>query len=77
MVRKYDYKKMHMISQAMYEKLKKCLSDDKKDISQQGVEVETEQTEQPIDPKGGYQSQYKNPIPGPSHINPETGEYYI
>lgn len=57
--KKLDYSKMHLISQSMYEKLKKCLSEDTKKPQMQEEFKET-----------------KEPTPGPSNINPATGEYW-
>jgi hypothetical protein len=77
MVRKINYRKMHMISQDMYEKLKKCLNED---VSKSNIVKETSSPEiSSVMPPNEtfYQSEYKDPKPGPSNINPETGEYYV
>lgn len=93
MVRKYDYKKMHMISQAMYEKLKKCLENETKDTTMDDYHTSRHTTTDDFhtaretsddfhtaadvsQANPPFQSYYQNPLPGPSNINPETGEYY-
>ncbi len=52
--RRVDYTKMHLISQAMYEKLKKCLDEDKPKLPPPGP--------------GEFVSEFIDPIPGPSNI---------
>ena len=77
--RKIEYSKMHLITQGMYEKLLKCIEedDDKQnppsDITQSTYDVPDDSDDPMVvdDPSVSY-----NPIPGPSNINPETGEYY-
>lgn len=77
--RKIEYSKMHLITQGMYEKLLKCIEedDDKQNppsnITQSTYDVPDDSDDPMVvdDPSVSY-----NPIPGPSNINPETGEYY-
>ena len=68
--KRIDYTKMHLISQAMYDKLMKCLSDDKKPPSDDthNISISPTYDDEPM--------QSDDPIPGPSTINPSTGEYY-
>lgn len=71
--KRIDYTKMHLISQAMYEKLMKCLSDDKKtpfDETRQSISIA------PTYSESTSALHSHEPIPGPSTINPSTGEYY-
>lgn len=77
--KKIEYSKMHLITQGMYEKLLKCIEeDDDKQIPPSETKQATfnvpDDSDDPMiidDP-----SITDNPIPGPSNINPETGEYY-
>jgi hypothetical protein len=63
-----------MISQDLYEKLKKCLNDEMEHSRTQKTDstdyYSIRQETQP------FESEIKDPKPGPSNINPETGEYY-
>ena len=57
--RRVDYSKMHLITKAMYEKLKKCLDDDKK----------------PPHETSQYVSEIIDPIPGPSNVTITRPDY--
>lgn len=73
MTRKFNYRKMHMISQEQYEKLKKCINDEKEKTKLSIPDIPDYSHAEESTP---FQSEYINPKPGPSNINPETGEYY-
>ena len=68
--KRIDYTKMHLISQGMYDKLIKCLSDDKKPTPPDDSHNLS------MSPTIDEPMQADDPIPGPSTINPSTGEYY-
>lgn len=94
--KRVDYTKMHLISQNMYEKLKKCLANDNQpgdsgdekpeqpayNVQQMSFDTSRRNIPETSDywwDDGGEQEQPEispEPIPGPSNINPETGEYW-
>lgn len=58
---------MHLISPAMYEKLKECLKE---------KQNEDKSIYQSFDTTAAESVEANAPIPGPSNINPATGEYW-